>query len=96
MPQALRQHLDDPSLGQEQVIEQPKFQAYVEQEHPQLIQFKELLFFAQLSAFCVITVAIAFFLLSAQLGAILAIPLALVIGFGLVFLLKSILLRILS
>lgn len=83
MPQALRKTYDQPHL--EQVVEQsPKFQAYTDHQEEQAVQFGELIFFAQLFAFSILTVALSFLLLVNNVLAILAVPLAMVMGAGLV------------
>lgn len=78
MSQALKQTIDSSQLDQsaQPVDTTPKFQAYQAQEAEQSVQFKELLFFAQLFSFCVLTVILAFLFLANQVMAILAVPLA--------------------
>lgn len=77
MPQALKQQLKEHYLKPVGEVE-PKFQAYQEHETIPAAQFQELLFFVRLSAFCLLTVASAFFLLSHHFSVLLGLLLALV------------------
>lgn len=83
MAQVLRKEYDQPHL--EPVQEQsPKFQTYVAPKEEQEVQFEELLFFAQLFAFCILTVVLSFLLMANHVLAIIAVPLSMVLGAGLV------------
>lgn len=93
MSQALKQQFDAPRLQQE-ADATPKFQAYQAPKEEQTIQFEELFFFAQLSAFCVLTVALSFFLLASKVLALLAVPVAMLLGAGLVVGIRTLITRL--
>lgn len=92
MSQALRKTYDQPHL--DSVSEQaPKFQAYTDHQEEQAVEFEELAFFVQLFAFCILTVALSFLLLVNQVLAILAVPLAMLVGAGLVVAVRTLIFK---
>lgn len=77
----LKRQLEEDDLVYSQETAQPKYQDYQVYDDTKE-KVKELIFFAKLAFFCVVTVLTVFVLLSAKLSPVFAFPLAMLISFG--------------
>lgn len=95
MASPLKQVYDhhDPYLAEPQAQETPKFRVFEGLDTTNQVKFSELVYFAQLAGFCVLTVLFSFFFLVNNWSALVALPVAGACGglsvYGLTFLITS-------